>query len=75
VVLGAQWGDEGKGKLVDLITGDMDMVCRSETWFAYFFSLWVFPVFPVLWTRKSFFRIGIQKFYLPDSDSKTKILT
>ena len=28
VVLGAQWGDEGKGKLVDLITGDMDMVCR-----------------------------------------------
>ena len=28
MVLGAQWGDEGKGKLVDLITGDMDMVCR-----------------------------------------------
>lgn len=30
VVLGAQWGDEGKGKLVDLITGDMDMVCRCQ---------------------------------------------
>ena len=28
VVLGAQWGDEGKGKLVDLLTEHMDLVCR-----------------------------------------------
>jgi len=28
VVLGAQWGDEGKGKLVDLLAKDMNMVCR-----------------------------------------------
>ena len=28
VVLGAQWGDEGKGKLVDLLTENMQVVCR-----------------------------------------------
>ena len=28
VVLGAQWGDEGKGKVVDLLAGQMDLVCR-----------------------------------------------
>jgi len=27
-VLGAQWGDEGKGKLVDILAGDADLVCR-----------------------------------------------
>lgn len=30
VVLGAQWGDEGKGKLVDLLAQDADMVCRCQ---------------------------------------------
>lgn len=30
VVLGAQWGDEGKGKLVDLLASDMDIVCRCQ---------------------------------------------
>ncbi|KAH8045797.1 adenylosuccinate synthase [Aureococcus anophagefferens] len=28
VVLGAQWGDEGKGKLVDVLAGRADLVCR-----------------------------------------------
>lgn len=28
VVLGAQWGDEGKGKLVDLLACDMAVTCR-----------------------------------------------
>ena len=28
VVLGAQWGDEGKGKLVDLLARDADVVAR-----------------------------------------------
>ena len=28
VVLGAQWGDEGKGKLVDLLTENMQLVAR-----------------------------------------------
>lgn len=28
VVLGAQWGDEGKGKLVDLLVGKYDLVAR-----------------------------------------------
>ena len=27
-VLGGQWGDEGKGKIVDLLSGDVDMVVR-----------------------------------------------
>jgi len=30
VVLGAQWGDEGKGKIVDLIASDQDIVCRCQ---------------------------------------------
>ena len=30
VVLGAQWGDEGKGKVVDLIAQDADIVCRCQ---------------------------------------------
>jgi adenylosuccinate synthase len=28
VVLGTQWGDEGKGKIVDLLCADMDAVVR-----------------------------------------------
>ncbi|KAF5390658.1 hypothetical protein D9757_002766 [Collybiopsis confluens] len=28
VVLGAQWGDEGKGKLVDVLSADMDVCAR-----------------------------------------------
>jgi adenylosuccinate synthase len=30
VVIGAQWGDEGKGKLVDLLTLDADVVVRFQ---------------------------------------------
>lgn len=30
VVLGAQWGDEGKGKVVDLLAKDADLVCRCQ---------------------------------------------
>jgi len=30
VVLGAQWGDEGKGKLVDLLAANMTIVCRCQ---------------------------------------------
>lgn len=28
VVLGAQWGDEGKGKLVDILAADADICAR-----------------------------------------------
>jgi len=28
VVLGSQWGDEGKGKLVDILASDADVVAR-----------------------------------------------
>ena len=28
VILGAQWGDEGKGKITDLLAADVDMVAR-----------------------------------------------
>ncbi|MGH3110757.1 MAG: adenylosuccinate synthetase, partial [Gaiellaceae bacterium] len=28
VIVGAQWGDEGKGKIVDLLAQDADLVCR-----------------------------------------------
>ena len=30
VVLGAQWGDEGKGKIVDLLTTDIGAVVRFQ---------------------------------------------
>ena len=29
-VLGAQWGDEGKGKIVDLLTPDFSIVARYQ---------------------------------------------
>jgi adenylosuccinate synthase len=29
-VLGAQWGDEGKGKIVDLLTPNFEVVCRYQ---------------------------------------------
>jgi len=28
IVVGAQWGDEGKGRIVDLLAGEADMVAR-----------------------------------------------
>ena len=30
VVVGTQWGDEGKGKIVDLLTADSDAVVRYQ---------------------------------------------
>lgn len=30
VVLGAQWGDEGKGKVVDMLATEADVVCRCQ---------------------------------------------
>ena len=29
-VIGAQWGDEGKGKIVDLLAQDAHVVCRCQ---------------------------------------------
>lgn len=30
VILGTQWGDEGKGKLTSLVAGDCDVCCRCQ---------------------------------------------
>ena len=30
VLVGAQWGDEGKGKIIDVLTGDAQIVVRSQ---------------------------------------------
>lgn len=30
VVLGSQWGDEGKGKVVDMLAVNSDIVCRCQ---------------------------------------------
>jgi len=30
VIVGAQWGDEGKGKIVDLLAQRSDLVCRYQ---------------------------------------------
>ncbi|MEK7773729.1 MAG: adenylosuccinate synthetase, partial [Deltaproteobacteria bacterium] len=30
VIIGAQWGDEGKGKIVDILTDSADIVVRFQ---------------------------------------------
>ena len=30
VVIGAQWGDEGKGKIVDFLSANSNAVCRCQ---------------------------------------------
>ena len=30
ILIGAQWGDEGKGKIIDVLTGSADVVVRSQ---------------------------------------------
>ena len=30
VIVGSQWGDEGKGKIVDLLSADADIVARYQ---------------------------------------------
>src|SRR3982750_2766424 len=30
ILVGAQWGDEGKGKIIDVLTADVDVVVRSQ---------------------------------------------
>jgi adenylosuccinate synthase len=30
ILIGAQWGDEGKGKIIDFLTADADIVVRSQ---------------------------------------------
>ena len=30
IIIGAQWGDEGKGKIVDLLSAEMDVVARYQ---------------------------------------------
>jgi adenylosuccinate synthase len=30
VLLGLQWGDEGKGKVVDVLTPNYELVCRFQ---------------------------------------------
>ena len=30
VIVGAQWGDEGKGKIVDILSEDADIIARYQ---------------------------------------------
>ena len=30
VLMGAQWGDEGKGKIIDVLTENIDLVVRYQ---------------------------------------------
>ena len=36
VLLGLQWGDEGKGKVVDVLTPRYDVVARFHSYFIYY---------------------------------------
>lgn len=40
VVLGTQWGDEGKGKLVDILAQQYDIVARAQVRAAWQLSRW-----------------------------------
>lgn len=54
VVLGAQWGDEGKGKVVDMLGKDADMVCRCQVKFLQF----LVEIFPkIFYNMCAFFRV------------------
>lgn len=37
VVLGSQWGDEGKGKIVDMIAANADICCRCQVRISVFY--------------------------------------
>ena len=39
VVLGGQWGDEGKGKLVDILAQDADLVARCQVHDSYSYKM------------------------------------
>jgi hypothetical protein len=44
VVLGTQWGDEGKGKLVDILAREFDIVARAQVrGICVFFFFLLFP--------------------------------
>ena len=43
VVLGAQWGDEGKGKLVDILADHADLVARCAVRHRSFFFYFCVP--------------------------------
>src|SRR5919108_3945160 len=30
ILVGAQWGDEGKGKIIDVLTAETDIIVRSQ---------------------------------------------
>ena len=38
VVLGSQWGDEGKGKIVDMISATADICCRCQVSVSLFYQ-------------------------------------
>lgn len=44
VVLGGQWGDEGKGKLVDLLAEKADYVCRCQVFHNLALNLALFKI-------------------------------
>jgi len=48
VVVGTQWGDEGKGKLVDLLSGEADICMRFQGGGGYLHAL------PGRWERWSY---------------------
>ena len=47
VVMGGQWGDEGKGKLVDVLAVEADFVCRCQVCVSIDSIVWVYTVHAV----------------------------
>lgn len=59
VVLGAQWGDEGKGKVVDMLAGKADIVARCQVIFSFIYSFFMFcfTVIDLFYSASS--RVGV----------------
>ena len=56
VVLGAQWGDEGKGKLVDLLAENADIVARCQVMHFLIFVYYITFIKSVIFNSNSFYQ-------------------
>ena len=60
VVLGSQWGDEGKGKIVDMLADQADVVARCQVSSCLAILIWVVTRF-MGFVNIAIFRAVIEK--------------
>ena len=67
VVMGGQWGDEGKGKLVDVLAVEADFVCRCQVRVSIDSIVWVYTVHAVAQRLVIYMYIYNQQLLILDS--------